>query len=169
MASSSRFKFTAVRIATLFPMYALGLVVALLIRIGTEKSVPSWYEMGLQGLLLQAWIPWVTEQGIIGTAHLWFVSCLPLYWLAFRPIYRLLRRILPRSAEADLASLRAALRLGRRLRWRLRRLRRRRLRLVSGLGVSCVFLRFTASIGGGNHRIFDRTSSYRPQEPPFMF
>ena len=92
--------FTAVRIATLFPMYAIGLVVALLIRIGTEKSVPNWYEMGLQGLLLQAWIPPVTEQGIIGTAHLWFVSCLPLYWLAFRPIYRLLRR--------RLASLRAA-------------------------------------------------------------
>ena len=92
--------FTAVRIATLFPMYALGLVVALLIRIGTEKSVPGWYEMGAQGLLLQAWIPWVTEQGIVGTAHLWFVSCLPLYWLAFRPLYRLLRRVLPRSAEA---------------------------------------------------------------------
>ena len=92
--------FTAVRIATLFPMYAIGLVVALLIRISTEKPVPNWYEMGLQGLLLQAWVPWVTEQGVIGTAHLWFVSCLPLYWLAFRSIYRLLRR--------RLASLRAA-------------------------------------------------------------
>ena len=41
---------------------------------------PELVRDGAQALLLQAWVPQITEHGLLRTTHLWFISCLPLYW-----------------------------------------------------------------------------------------
>ena len=56
--------------------------------------------MGAQALLLQAWVPQITEHGLLRTTHLWFISCLPLYWA--------LHGVLCRHLVLRIASLRAA-------------------------------------------------------------
>ena len=56
-------------------------------------SLPSGcrYEVGSQGLLMQAWLPWLPE-GSGGSyaiqTHCWFLSCMVPYWLLFDLLFR---------------------------------------------------------------------------------
>ena len=38
------------------------LLLALVLQLANEGYVPLWFEFGAQGLLLQSWLPWLTER-----------------------------------------------------------------------------------------------------------
>lgn len=44
------------------------------------------YALASQGLLIQAWLPWLPEDTI--QSHCWFLSALVPYWLLFDILYR---------------------------------------------------------------------------------
>ena len=76
------------RAGSIYPMYVVGLVLSLLTFFidGRTSRLPEWYELGAQGLLLQSWLPWLTEQTI--QTHCWFLSTLVPYWLGFGPLFK---------------------------------------------------------------------------------
>lgn len=69
------------RTATLYPLYAVGLGLALLVNAWRGRALPEWYELLAQGFLVQAWLPWLPEKTV--QVHCWFVSALVPYWLLF--------------------------------------------------------------------------------------
>ena len=47
-------RYVATRLASIYPMYAAGLLLTLAYRLALRMSIPNWYEMGAQALLLVA-------------------------------------------------------------------------------------------------------------------
>ena len=70
----------------LYPMYALGLVVATAVTVSRGRPLPYWYESAAQYALVQSWVPWLAETPL--QTHCWFISCLFPYWLLFGCCYR---------------------------------------------------------------------------------
>ncbi|KAK3253314.1 hypothetical protein CYMTET_37437 [Cymbomonas tetramitiformis] len=90
------------RTATIFPMYAFGVFLALLVKIADSKSLPDTWILALQSVLLQSWVPQATENAL--QTHCWFLSSMLLYWATFGRVYPLVRRAdLPATCGALLA------------------------------------------------------------------
>jgi len=78
------------RMANIFPLYAFGVVVSALIRVGLKANTPKWWILVLQSWLLQSFIPLATEKAL--QVHCWFLSSMVLYWATFQVIYTKLVR-----------------------------------------------------------------------------
>lgn len=77
--------YVARRSVSIFPMYALCLIVAALIAKANGSNGPASYVLVMEAWLMQAWVPQVTEKSL--QMQCWFLSCLVLYWASFRPLY----------------------------------------------------------------------------------
>ena len=86
------------RSGAVYPLYAVGLVLALAVLMAAGRKVPVWYVLLSQAFLTQAWVPWLSEQTI--QLHCWFLSAMVPYWALFGLIFR--------HVVLRLASLRAA-------------------------------------------------------------
>lgn len=73
--------FLTKRTATIYPLYAVGLGLALVMNWWRGRVLPEWYELLAQGFLVQAWLPWLPERTV--QVHCWFLSALVPYWLLF--------------------------------------------------------------------------------------
>ena len=69
------------RTATVYPLYAMGLGVALVINWWRGYALPEWYELFAQGFFLQSWLPWLPERTV--QVHCWFLSAMLPYWLLY--------------------------------------------------------------------------------------
>ena len=78
------------RMANIFPLYAFGVVVSALIRVGLKANTPKWWILVLQSWLLQSFIPLATEKAL--QVHCWLLSSMVLYWATFQVIYTKLVR-----------------------------------------------------------------------------
>lgn len=76
------------RTSAIYPLYAVGLVIAQLIVIGKNGKMPKWYVLVSQAFLAQAWFPWLTEQTL--QLHCWFLSAMVPYWALFGLLIRFL-------------------------------------------------------------------------------
>ncbi|KAH8064117.1 hypothetical protein JL720_12913 [Aureococcus anophagefferens] len=103
--------YLAKRLATVYPAYAVGLFLALGVRVARGVALPETKWMLYQAFLLQAFDPRATEQVFQfhsgqdkgdSTFHCWFLSCLVPYWLLFGPVYAKVRNA---SLEACFAAL----------------------------------------------------------------
>jgi len=83
------------RLAPIYPAYAVTLLVALIVRCAKAAALgarlPDWWILSSQGLLMQAWVPWLTEDAL--QSHCWFLSCLVPFWLGFGFLYRRMRTL----------------------------------------------------------------------------
>ena len=79
------------RSASIYPMYAVGLLLSALVRIGADRELPKAGYLVPQAFLVQSWLPWLTEQGL--ASHCWFLSCMVVYWAAFGTLYALILRM----------------------------------------------------------------------------
>lgn len=72
------------RAMTIYPLYALSLLLAFAIGkvLGTA---PSLLTVVLEAWLGQAWLPFITENTL--QMQCWFLSCLVVYWAAFKPLF----------------------------------------------------------------------------------
>ena len=61
--------FVQKRLAVIYPMYALSLLLALLVQWWRGRSLPSWWAVLSQGVLAQSWLPWLPEQAL--QPHCW--------------------------------------------------------------------------------------------------
>eukprot|EP00931_Biecheleriopsis_adriatica_P041196 TRINITY_DN23575_c1_g1_i1.p1 TRINITY_DN23575_c1_g1~~TRINITY_DN23575_c1_g1_i1.p1 ORF type:complete len:1725 (-),score=288.88 TRINITY_DN23575_c1_g1_i1:45-5219(-) len=73
------------RLVTIYPVYALGLIVSCVLASGQGSLPPAWV-LVLQAWLLQAWLPLITEWGL--QMQCWFLSCLTVYWFFFPMIVK---------------------------------------------------------------------------------
>ena len=78
--------FVKKRTAVIYPMYAIGLFLALLIRFWKTSPLPEWYMVASQGVLAQSFLPWLPEDTV--QSHCWFLSALVPYWLLFDLLFR---------------------------------------------------------------------------------
>ena len=69
------------RTATVYPLYAFGLGLALIINWWRDYTLPEWYELVAQGFFLQSWLPWLPERTV--QVHCWFLSAMLPYWLLY--------------------------------------------------------------------------------------
>ena len=56
--------FVQKRLAVIYPMYALSLLLALLVQWWRGRALPSWWAVLSQGVLAQSWLPWLPEQAL---------------------------------------------------------------------------------------------------------
>eukprot|EP00930_Biecheleria_cincta_P074908 TRINITY_DN620_c1_g1_i1.p1 TRINITY_DN620_c1_g1~~TRINITY_DN620_c1_g1_i1.p1 ORF type:complete len:1811 (+),score=282.52 TRINITY_DN620_c1_g1_i1:106-5538(+) len=91
------------RMVTIYPVYAVGLLVACGIAAWSHGKMPPAWMLVLQAFLLQAWVPEITEFGL--QMQCWFLSCLVVYWAMF-PF--LMRRVATLSLGRTLAYMLAA-------------------------------------------------------------
>ena len=94
-------KFIVKRLASVYPMYALGLMLVAVTRAADGRSLPESWILTIQAWLLQSFVPNATEKAL--QAHCWFLSALMLYWVLFRPLYT--RGVLKMGARACLLAL----------------------------------------------------------------
>ncbi|KAJ8609814.1 hypothetical protein CTAYLR_007187 [Chrysophaeum taylorii] len=102
--------FLAERLTTTYPLYFLSLVIMVFNRLPDlyYATRADWINLGLHVGLLQAWWPQMVcassvEQKLFsrefdtGLFHwnvpAWFMSALAFYWILFKPLYRVLRKI----------------------------------------------------------------------------
>ena len=78
-------RFIVKRLASVYPIYALGLVLVEVTRAAGGRSLPESWILTIQAWLLQSFVPNATEKAL--QAHCWFLSALVLYWVLFRPLY----------------------------------------------------------------------------------
>lgn len=69
------------RMVTIYPLYAVGLLVACFSAAWSHGKTPPAWMLVLQAFLLQAWLPEITEFGL--QMQCWFLSCLVVYWAIF--------------------------------------------------------------------------------------
>ena len=80
------------RLAVIYPLYALGLLLALLVQWWRGRALPSWWATLSQGLLAQSWLPWLPEKSV--QLHCWFLSAMVPYWALFDvALHRLVLRV----------------------------------------------------------------------------
>ena len=73
--------FVRKRTATVYPLYAFGIGLALIINWWRDYTLPEWYELVAQGFFLQSWLPWLPERTV--QVHCWFLSAMLPYWLSY--------------------------------------------------------------------------------------
>ena len=73
--------FVRKRTATVYPLYAFGIGLALIINWWRDYTLPEWYELVAQGFFLQSWLPWLPERTV--QVHCWFLSAMLPYWLFY--------------------------------------------------------------------------------------
>jgi hypothetical protein len=73
--------FVRKRTATVYPLYAFGIGLALIINWWRDYTLPEWYELIAQGFFLQSWLPWLPERTV--QVHCWFLSAMLPYWLSY--------------------------------------------------------------------------------------
>ena len=56
------------------------------VRMLNSQKLPAWYALALQGTLMQAWAPWLTEQTV--QLHCWFLSAMVPYWALYGIFFR---------------------------------------------------------------------------------
>jgi len=71
----------AKRLSNIFPMYAFGVFLTLIIRVSLAKKLPSMAVLMGQSFLLQSWNPLWTEHAMV--SQCWFLSNLLIYWGCF--------------------------------------------------------------------------------------
>jgi len=81
----------AKRLSSIFPMYAFGVIITMLIRVGKSSQLPSWGVLWGQSYLLQSWNPLWTEHALV--SQCWFLSNLLLYWGLFSLLLKHTRRV----------------------------------------------------------------------------
>jgi len=95
------YKHIAKRLSTIFPMYAFGVFLAMLIRILRNQKLPGYDVLVPQSFLMQSWVPLWTEQALL--SHCWFLSNMVVYWIVFGPVYKLIRNLSLAWAFASLS------------------------------------------------------------------
>jgi peptidoglycan/LPS O-acetylase OafA/YrhL len=83
------FQHVGKRLATLFPMYVLGVILSMIIRIVKNMPFPRIDVLVGQSFLLQSWVPVWTEKAFL--SQCWFLSNLLLYWTLFGWMYQWIR------------------------------------------------------------------------------
>ena len=86
------------RLAAIYPLYAVGLVLSEGFLMAASNTVPKWYVLLSQATLTQSWVPWVTEKTI--QLHCWFLSAMIPYWALFGI---LIRRVVLRIGTLHMA------------------------------------------------------------------
>jgi peptidoglycan/LPS O-acetylase OafA/YrhL len=74
------------RTAVIYPLYAFGLLLALLVDAWRGKALPKWYQLIGQAFLVQSWLPWMPERSV--QMHCWFLSSMVPYWIMFDCLFR---------------------------------------------------------------------------------
>jgi len=90
----------AKRLATVFPVYAFGILLTLILRIARDLKLPRFDTLIAQSFLMQSWFPVWTENALL--SQCWFLSNLVLYWAIFGFIYKNVRSL---SLGATIISL----------------------------------------------------------------
>jgi len=76
------------RSVTIWPLYAVSLLPMFVLSkvVYSPSGAPGGGYLVAQTLLMQSWVPWLTEHTL--QLHCWFLSCMVVYWLCFKPVYR---------------------------------------------------------------------------------
>jgi peptidoglycan/LPS O-acetylase OafA/YrhL len=90
------------RSVSIYPLYAVGLLIAFAIA-KSQSAAPHWSVLIVQALLLQAWVPCMTERTL--QMQCWFLSCLVAYWACFGPLFRCVQNLRLGGALALIAAL----------------------------------------------------------------
>mmetsp|Transcript_27935 Transcript_27935/g.41247 ORF Transcript_27935/g.41247 Transcript_27935/m.41247 type:complete len:1849 (+) Transcript_27935:56-5602(+) len=77
------------RLGTIFPTYAFGILLTLILRIVRDKNLPRYDTLIAQSFLIQSWIPVWTENALL--LQCWFLSNLVVYWAIFGFMYKQVR------------------------------------------------------------------------------
>ena len=85
------YKHIAKRLSTIFPMYAFGVFLSMLIRILSGLTLPGYDVLIGQSFLMQSWVPMWTEEALL--SHCWFLSNMVVYWAGFGIVYSWVRRL----------------------------------------------------------------------------
>lgn len=85
------FSHVAKRLSTIFPMYAVGVLLAAIIQICKGGNLPNIEVLLVQSFMLQSWLPSLTEHAL--QAHCWFLSSMIFYWLGFGWVYKRIRNL----------------------------------------------------------------------------
>jgi len=88
--SESVLSYVSRRLVSIYPLYAVSLLAAFVIA-KTQGVAPSFPVLLLQVWLAQAWVPLITERTL--QMQCWFISCLVVYWVAFRPLFGCVSRL----------------------------------------------------------------------------
>ena len=56
--------FVRKRTANVYPLYAVGLGLALAVDWWRGKALPDWYELVAQAFFAQSWLPWLPERTV---------------------------------------------------------------------------------------------------------
>ena len=91
----------AKRLSTIFPMYAFGVFLSMLIQILRDLALPGYGVLIGQAFLMQSWVPLWTEEALL--SHCWFLSNMVLYWAGFGIVYKWVRKLSLISTCAALA------------------------------------------------------------------
>ena len=83
------YKHIAKRLSTIYPMYAFGILLTMLIRLLKGSKLPGVDVLIAQSFLLQSWVPVWTEKTLL--SQCWFLSNLVVYWACFSLLFKLLR------------------------------------------------------------------------------
>ena len=78
--------FVKKRAAAVYPMHAVGLLLALLVNWWRDRALPDWWVPLTQGVLAQSWLPWLPENSV--QLHCWFLSAMVPYWIGFDVVFR---------------------------------------------------------------------------------
>jgi len=81
----------AKRLSTIFPMYALGVFLSMLIQILRSIELPGYDVLIGQSFLMQSWVPLWTEEALL--SHCWFLSNMVVYWAGFGFVYKWVRKL----------------------------------------------------------------------------
>eukprot|EP00931_Biecheleriopsis_adriatica_P049161 TRINITY_DN28425_c0_g1_i1.p1 TRINITY_DN28425_c0_g1~~TRINITY_DN28425_c0_g1_i1.p1 ORF type:complete len:1772 (+),score=388.07 TRINITY_DN28425_c0_g1_i1:296-5317(+) len=88
---SGSLDYVAKRLVTIYPLYAVGLVISFLIAYSKGAHTPDTWVLVLQAWLLQAWVPQAAEFCL--QMQCWFLSCLLFYWVLFPPLASQVRQM----------------------------------------------------------------------------
>ena len=93
------------RLASVFPMYALGVLLSAINKMAWGRPLPSVWNLLLQSWLLQSFIPTVIENTL--QVHCWFLSCMIVYYVCFGFAYTHVRVLAPASVLGMLLGIAA--------------------------------------------------------------
>jgi peptidoglycan/LPS O-acetylase OafA/YrhL len=85
------YKHIAKRLSTIYPMYAFGIVLSVIIRLFKSSKLPGVDVLIAQSFLLQSWVPVWTEKTLL--SQCWFLSNLVVYWACFSLLFKLLHKL----------------------------------------------------------------------------
>mmetsp|Transcript_81365 Transcript_81365/g.143597 ORF Transcript_81365/g.143597 Transcript_81365/m.143597 type:complete len:1943 (-) Transcript_81365:182-6010(-) len=91
----SMFQYAIRRSVTIYPLYAVSLIPTFAAAKALGKMAyatsPDALTMIAQSFLLQAWWPGWTERAL--QPHCWFLSCMVVYWVLFKPLAYCLKNL----------------------------------------------------------------------------